>query len=73
LASAAIAVPVLAGTSAYVMTQMFGWRGSLNAPFGQARAFYAVLLGSLAYFGWAVTTIVTASCVAFLALTIRGV
>lgn len=126
LASAAIAVPVLAGTSAYVITQTFGWRGSLDAPFDQARAFYAVLLGSLgasatfafagfspitllywasvagglatpltlwflvaiaqsraimgenrvkgglAYAGWAVTAIVTASCIVFLVLIIRG-
>jgi Mn2+/Fe2+ NRAMP family transporter len=47
LASAAIAVPVLAGTSAYVVTQTFGWPGSLDAPIRQARIFYAVLLGSL--------------------------
>ncbi len=126
LASAVIAVPVLAGTSAYVVTQTFGWRGSLNASVDQARIFYGVLLGSLAisaafafagfspiallywasvagglatpltlwflvaiaqnravmgenrikglllYSGWAVTTIVTASCVAFLAVTVRN-
>jgi Mn2+/Fe2+ NRAMP family transporter len=48
LASAAIAVPVLAGTSAYVVAQTFGWRASLDAPIDQARAFYAALLGSLA-------------------------
>jgi Mn2+/Fe2+ NRAMP family transporter len=47
LASAVIAVPVLAGTSAYVVTQTFGWSGSLDAPLGQARIFYGVLLGSL--------------------------
>lgn len=47
LASAVIAVPVLAGTSAYVVAQTFGWHGSLNATFGQARSFYGVLLGSL--------------------------
>lgn len=121
LASAVIAVPVLAGTSAYVVTQTFGWRGSLDAPIGQAPIFYAVLLGSLglsaavafagfspiallywasvagglatpltlwflvaiaqngsamgehrvrgwlAFGGWAVTAIVTASCAVFLA------
>jgi Mn2+/Fe2+ NRAMP family transporter len=126
LASAVIAVPVLAGTSAYVVTQTFGWRGSLDAPIGQARIFYGVLLGSLgvsaafafagfspigllywasvagglatpltlcllvaiaqnravmgenriegwlAYAGWAVTVVVSASCVAFLAVTIRN-
>jgi Mn2+/Fe2+ NRAMP family transporter len=48
LASAAIAVPVLAGTSAYVVTQTFGWPGSLDATFGRARRFYGILLGSLA-------------------------
>lgn len=126
LASAIIAVPVLAGTSAYVVAQTFGWRGSLDASFGQARAFYGTLLASLgiaaafamagfspiallywasvagglatpltlwfliaiaqsravmgehrikgllAYSGWAVTTIVTASCVAFFAVTVRN-
>ncbi len=126
LASAVIAVPVLAGTSAYVVTQTFGWYGSLNASVDQARIFYTVLLGSLAisaafafagfppiallywasvagglatpltlwflvaiaqnraimgenrirgwlaYAGWAVTVTVTASCVAFLALTVRN-
>jgi Mn2+/Fe2+ NRAMP family transporter len=126
LASAAIAVPVLAGTSAYVVTQTFGLRGSLNAPFDQARTFYMILLGSLgvsaafalagfspiallywasvaggvatpltlwflvsiarnrtimgegrvgnalAWSGWAVTAVVTASSVAFLAVTLRA-
>jgi len=48
LASATIAVPVLAGTSAYVVTQTFGWRGSLDALFGDAPRFYVVLLASLA-------------------------
>ncbi len=125
LASAVIAVPVLAGTSAYVVTQTFDWRGSLDAPFEHARIFYGVLLGSLAiaaafafagfspitllywasvvgglatpltlwflvaiaqnravmgenritgwlaYGGWAVTIIVTASCLAFFAVTLH--
>ena len=48
LGSAAIAVPVLAGTSAYVVAQTFGWRAGLDAPFAKARSFYAVLIGSLA-------------------------
>ncbi len=48
LASAAIAIPVLAGTSAYVVTQTFGWRGSLDAPFGDAPRFYGIVLASLA-------------------------
>lgn len=48
LGSAALAVPILAGTSAYVVAQTFGWRGSLDAPVAQARGFYAVIVGSLA-------------------------
>jgi len=48
LASAVLAIPVLAGTSAYVMTEAFGWRGSLDARFTQAPAFYIALLLSLA-------------------------
>lgn len=47
LASAAIAIPVLTGTIAYVVTQTFGWRGSLDAPFGDAPRFYIAILGSL--------------------------
>ena len=47
LGSAAIAVPVLAGTSAYVLAQTFGWRASLDARPQEARPFYAALVGSL--------------------------
>ncbi len=47
LASAILAIPVLAGTSAYVMAEAFGWRGSLDARFAQAPAFYIALLLSL--------------------------
>lgn len=47
LASAVVAVPVLAGTSAYVLAEMFGWRGGLSLSFGQAPAFYVALLLSL--------------------------
>lgn len=47
LASAALAVPVLAGTSAYVMTQAFGIRGDLNLPFARAPRFYYSLIATL--------------------------
>lgn len=47
-ASALLAVPVLAGTNAYVTAEMFGWRASLDAKFSHARAFYVALLLSLA-------------------------
>lgn len=48
LASALIAVPVLAGTCAYVMAEMFGWQGNLDRPFGRAPRFYWVLIASVA-------------------------
>jgi Mn2+/Fe2+ NRAMP family transporter len=47
LASAALAVPILAATSAYVVTQTFDRSGSLDARWSEAPIFYAVLLGSL--------------------------
>jgi Mn2+/Fe2+ NRAMP family transporter len=47
LASAILALPVLAATSAYVMAEAFGWRTSLNKEVGQARAVYGALIASL--------------------------
>lgn len=47
LASAILAVPVLAGTAAYVSAEMFGWRRSLDASFHRAPRFYLALVGSL--------------------------
>jgi len=51
LASAVLALPVLAATSAYVMAEAFGWRATLDANFHQARAFYGTLIASLAIGG----------------------
>lgn len=48
LASAALAVPVLAGTSAYVAAEAFGWRASLDRTFARAPRFYHALLLSVA-------------------------
>lgn len=47
LGSALLAVPVIAGTSAYVVAETFGWRRSLDASFARAPRFYAALLISL--------------------------
>jgi len=44
LGSALLALPVLLATSAYVVTEMFEWRGRLDAKFFQARRFYAVMI-----------------------------
>jgi Mn2+/Fe2+ NRAMP family transporter len=45
LGSALVAIPVIAGTLAYVAAEMFGWRRSLDATFAHARAFYLTLGG----------------------------
>lgn len=47
LASAALAIPVLAGTSAYVLAEAFGWRRSLDTSFARAPRFYLALSLSL--------------------------
>ncbi len=48
LGSALIAIPVLAGTSAYVVSEMFGWRKGVDAIFQQAPRFYIVVMATLA-------------------------
>ena len=47
LASAILAVPVLAATSAYVLGHEFGWRSSLSHSFWRARVFYGILGATL--------------------------
>lgn len=48
LGSALIALPVLAGTSGYVVAEMFGWRRGVDAKFQQAPRFYIVVIATLA-------------------------
>ena len=47
LASAILAVPVLAATSAYVIGQEFGFRSSLSGSAWKERRFYGALAGAL--------------------------
>lgn len=42
-----LGVPVLAGSAAFAVADLFGWRATLDAPVRRARAFYAVLAGSV--------------------------
>jgi len=51
LASAAIAIPVIAATNGYVVAQTFGWRASLTFEPRQARSFYGAIFGSLVVAG----------------------
>ena len=48
LGSSIIALPVLAGTSAYVAAEMFDWRKGIDTKFQQAPFFYAVVIVTLA-------------------------
>lgn len=55
LGTGLLAVPVLAGSAGYAISEAFGWKGSLGKSFSQARAFYfviivATLLGALVNF-----------------------
>jgi NRAMP (natural resistance-associated macrophage protein)-like metal ion transporter len=39
-----LAVPVLAGSAAYAVSELFGWRGGLSSGFREARGFYAIII-----------------------------
>lgn len=41
-----LAIPVLAGSAAYAVSETFGWREGLSLPFSKARAFYGVIVFS---------------------------
>jgi Mn2+/Fe2+ NRAMP family transporter len=41
-----LAIPVMAGSSAYALSDMFGWKQGLNKKFKQAKAFYLVIAAS---------------------------
>ena len=38
-----LAVPVLAGSAAYAVSEVFGWRAGLSRGFHEARGFYAII------------------------------
>ena len=39
-----LGIPVLAGSSAYAMSEAFGWKEGLSKKFNQARGFYGVII-----------------------------
>ena len=41
-----LAIPVLAGSAAYAVAEVFGWRSTLEAKFPEARGFYAIILAA---------------------------
>ncbi|MGD0977207.1 MAG: Nramp family divalent metal transporter [Minisyncoccia bacterium] len=44
LAAGAIAIPVLAGSAAYIIAEMFNWKWGFSKPFHRARQFYLVII-----------------------------
>ena len=42
-----LAIPVLSGSLSYIVSETFGWKGSLNDKFYQARPFYMVIIVSV--------------------------
>lgn len=42
-----LAIPVLSGSLSYIVSETFGWKGNLDKKFGQAKAFYLVIIVSL--------------------------
>ncbi len=49
LASALIAIPVLSATSAYVVSEMFGWGGGIGKELWRAKKFYMTLVAVLVF------------------------
>ena len=39
-----LAIPVLAGSSAYVLAEIFNWKGGLDKPFSKAKEFYGIII-----------------------------
>jgi NRAMP (natural resistance-associated macrophage protein)-like metal ion transporter len=49
LGSGLLAIPVLAGSAAYVVAELMGWPASLDKPFNRARQFYLVMVAAVAF------------------------
>jgi Mn2+/Fe2+ NRAMP family transporter len=41
-----LAVPVLAGSAAYAVSEVFGWEAGLSDSFRQARGFYSIIIAA---------------------------
>jgi Mn2+/Fe2+ NRAMP family transporter len=42
-----LAIPVLAGSLSYMLAESFGWQEGLDKKFGEAKAFYIVIIFAL--------------------------
>lgn len=54
LGSGLLSIPVLAGGAAYVLAEIFGWKGSLDVQFHKAKQFYIILILSV-FIGLSIT------------------
>jgi len=43
-----LAVPVLAGSAAYAVSELFGWKAGLSSRFHEARGFYLIIIAATA-------------------------
>ena len=46
VSSGLLAIPILAGSVAYAISEIFGWEASLDKPFSKARGFYIIIAAS---------------------------
>lgn len=46
ISSGLLAIPVLAGSAAYVISEVFGWTEGLNKSFAKAKEFYCIVIAS---------------------------
>ena len=71
-----LAVPVLAGSAAYAVSEMFGWAGSLDARPNDARAFYATIAVATSvralYWAAVVNGVLAAPLMAVMMLIVRN-
>lgn len=49
ISSGLLAIPILAGSSAYVLAEIFNWEASLDRPFSKAKEFYIVIVIATAF------------------------
>ena len=68
-----LAVPVLAGSTAYAVSEAFGWREGLGLKLPQARLFYLVIVASM-FGGFAMTAVgINAVRALYLAAILNGI
>lgn len=46
VASGILAIPILAGSAAYALAEMFGWKDGFDNNFGRAKQFYVVIIAA---------------------------